>query len=240
MSAYPERDAASEGSGGPTMAVTPSGLAALRAPKWSLVAVGFIAAVLTAALIAEGLRASGDWSGGLAWERSLMLAIPNELPWAVDLVFLTLPWLSSNTVVLPLVAVGCLWLWVVRRRADLAIHIFVVDLGTFVLTPVLKILYDRPRPDLWEHRGQYAWSSFPSGHAMIGLAVYTTIAVLAWRERGLRWPAIVLSVLLGVSLFSRVYLGVHWPTDVVGGVVIGAVWLVFTLAAFRPRAAAER
>lgn len=217
-----------------------SGLAALREPRWSLVAVGFVAAVLTAALIAEVLQASGDWNGGLGWERSMMMSIPKELPWAVDLVFLTLPWLSSNTLVMPLVAIACLWLWAVRRRADLAIQLFIVDLGTFVLTPLLKILYDRPRPDLWEHRGQYAWSSFPSGHAMIGVAVYATIALLAWRERGLRWPAVVLAVLLGVSLFSRVYLGVHWPTDVLGGVAVGVVWLLFTLVAFRPRQRAER
>jgi undecaprenyl-diphosphatase len=225
---------------GRATALPTTGLAVLRQPRWSLVAIGFVLAVLTATAIAEGLQATGDWTGGLGWERTIMLSIPNELPWTIDLIFLSLPWLSSNTTVMPIVALACLWLWVVRKRADLALHLFVVDLGTFILTPLLKVLYDRPRPDLWEHRGQYAWSSFPSGHAMIGFAVYATVAYLAYRERGLRWPAVALGILLAISLFSRVYLGVHWPTDVVGGVAIGAVWLAFTLAAFRPRATLER
>lgn len=216
------------------------GHSALRAPNWTLVALGFALSVLAAAAIAEALQTSGDWTSGLAWERSFMMSLPRDLPFAADTVFLTLPWLSSNTVVMPLLAIACLWLWVVRKRADLALHLFVVDFGTFVLTPLLKIMYERPRPELWPHRGQYAWSSYPSGHAMIGVAVFTTIAVLAYRERGLRWPALVLAVLLAISLFSRVYLGVHWPTDVVGGAAVGLVWLAFTLRAFPGGVTRER
>lgn len=206
-----------------------------RSPRWELVALGFVLSVLTAVVFAEILQSLGDWNGGLPWEQSLIRAIPTTLPAALDWLFLTLPWLSSNTVVFPLVLVGCLWLWRVRGRLDLAVHILVVDLGTFILTPLLKTLYDRPRPTLWEHRGQYAWSSFPSGHAMIGVAVFATIAVIAWREHGKRWPAAVLGVVGVVSLWSRIYLGVHWPTDVVAGALIGAVWLGFTLRAFSRR-----
>ena len=208
------------------------GVSLMGAPRWGLVAVGFILSIAVAAIIAWGLQASGDWMSGLAWERALLTSISPELPAAVDLAFLTLPWLSSNTLVMPIVLLGCLWLWRVRRRPDLALHLFVVDFGTFVLTPLLKTLYERPRPDLWAHRGQYAWSAFPSGHAMIGIAVFGTIALLAYRERRLRWPAFVLATLLAISLCSRMYLGVHWPTDVLGGAMIGAVWLAFTWAAF--------
>lgn len=206
--------------------------ASLRAPNWPLVGLGFVLSVLAAVAIAELTQTSGDWNTGLGWERAFMLSISTDLPASLDSLFLLLPWLSSNTTVMPLVMIGCLWLWVVRKRADLALHLFVVDLGTFILTPMLKMMYERPRPDLWEHRGQYAWSSYPSGHALIGVAVFATIAVIAYRERGIRWPAVVLAVLLAISLYSRVYLGVHWPIDVIGGVAVGAVWLAFTLRAF--------
>ncbi|HUF29519.1 MAG TPA: phosphatase PAP2 family protein [Gemmatimonadaceae bacterium] len=203
-----------------------------RSPRWGLVALGFAFSILTAVALGELLQSAGDWNSGFAWEQSMLRAIPTSLPPVLDWLFLTLPWLSSNTVVLPLVIVGCLWLWRVRGRLDLAVHMLVVDLGTFVFTPLLKTLYDRPRPALWEHRGQYAWSSFPSGHAIIGVAVFATIAVIAYREHGKLWPAAVLGVMLAVSLCSRLYLGVHWPTDVIAGALIGAVWLGFTLRAF--------
>lgn len=203
-----------------------------RSPRWELVALGFVLSILTAVALAELLQAGGDWNDGLPWEQTLMRSIPTTMPVALDWIFLTLPWLSSNTLVLPVVLVGCLWLWRVRGRLDLAVHILVVDLGTFIFTPLLKTLYDRPRPDLWEHRGQYAWSSFPSGHAIIGVAVFMTIGVIVYREHGKAWPAAVLAGLLGISLWSRIYLGVHWPTDVIAGALIGAVWLGFTLRAF--------
>lgn len=206
-----------------------------RSPRWELVALGFVLSILTAVVLAELLQAAGDWNGGLPWEQTLMRSIPTTMPVALDWVFLTLPWFSSNTLVFPLVLIGCLWLWRRRGRPDLAVQILVVDLGTFILTPLLKSLYDRPRPDLWEHRGQYAWSSFPSGHAIIGVAVFATIAVIAYREHGKLWPAGALGVLLLVSLLSRIYLGVHWPTDVIAGALVGAVWLGFTLRAFPVR-----
>lgn len=79
---------------------------AFAAPRWGLVALGFVLSIATAAAIAWSLQASGDWTRGLAWERALLASIPTSLSPALDLLFLTLPWLSSNTVVLPLVTLA--------------------------------------------------------------------------------------------------------------------------------------
>jgi undecaprenyl-diphosphatase len=185
-------------------------------------------------LYAIWLRSTGDWRVGLPWERALMLGIDRDVPRIFDWVMLALPWSGTNLTVLPILVAFALWLWRWRHRAELAVQLVTVSLGSLIMNAVLKDLFDRPRPDLWEHRGQFAWASYPSGHAIVCTSVYFTIALMLYRERRWRWPFAVAGTLAIVSLYSRLYLGVHWPTDVFGGVTIGAVWLASTQYAFAP------
>jgi undecaprenyl-diphosphatase len=200
---------------------------------WSWIVGGYLAALLVGILFAQLMRRTGNWDQGLEWERELMLRTHVRLPEALDAVFLVLPWLGTNITLIPLVAAGSWWLLVRRKRPDLALHLIVVQLGSFTLNPVLKAIFDRPRPDLFELRGQFAWAAFPSGHAIASVSVLLTVVILLRRERGWRWPMPVAIALLLFSLYSRLYLGVHWPTDILGGVLIGLVWLAVTYAAFR-------
>jgi undecaprenyl-diphosphatase len=108
----------------------------------------------------------------------------------------------------------------------------VTVVGSLVLNAVLKDVFSRPRPELWPHRGQYQWSAYPSGHAIVGVALFFTVARMLCRERGWRWPFAAAAALLSVNLYSRLYLGVHWPTDVLGGLIVGFVWLCVTEYAF--------
>ena len=91
-----------------------------------------------------------------------------------------------------------------------------------------KALYDRPRPDLVPHAVVVYSKSFPSGHSTLAAATYLTLAMLvATLETRRRTKALAYSlacvVLVAVG-FSRVYLGVHWPSDVLGGWCLGALW----------------
>ena len=97
-----------------------------------------------------------------------------------------------------------------------------------ISSEVLKQFYDRPRPDLVPH-GSYVYSaSFPSGHSTLAAATFLTLAtVIASLEprRATKALTYVVAVALTIMVgFSRVYLGVHWPSDVLGGWCLGAAW----------------
>lgn len=130
-----------------------------------------------------------------------------------------------------------------RRRQALILAGTVI--AAQVSTEVLKLFYERARPDLVPH-GSYVYShSFPSGHSTLSAATFlTTAIILASLEPRRRAKTFIFGVAIlltvGVGL-SRVYLGVHWPTDVLAGWTLGAGWALLArmaLTATRPARAA--
>lgn len=114
-----------------------------------------------------------------------------------------------------------------RKRRALILFAVAVT-GGLLINTVLKLGFDRPRPDLVPHGSYVYTASFPSGHAMLATATYLTLGALLarmlpdWRTKlFVLTMAAVLCFLVG---FSRVYLGVHWPSDVAAGWMVGAAW----------------
>jgi undecaprenyl-diphosphatase len=100
--------------------------------------------------------------------------------------------------------------------------------GGMMLSTALKMGFERPRPDLVPHATRVYTASFPSGHAMLSATAYLTLGALLARVEKLRrikafflGLAVCLTLLIGIS---RVYLGVHWPSDVLAGWADGAAW----------------
>lgn len=123
--------------------------------------------------------------------------------------------------------VTCLYLALARRWATLSLILLVV-VGSLIFNQLLKLGFNRPRPDLVPHGMAVYNASFPSGHAMISASVYLTLGTLLARlqKRGdqailIMGTAILVTVLVGIS---RVYLAVHWPSDVLAGWVAGSIW----------------
>lgn len=125
------------------------------------------------------------------------------------------------------------YLFLARSRAE-ALLVLVAVLGGVAINSFLKIQFARPRPDLFVPAAKVFTASFPSGHAAFSATTYMTLAALLARtteRHRLRFyfvgVAVILTLMIGVS---RVYLGVHYPTDVLAGWCIGSAWALLCWA----------
>lgn len=128
------------------------------------------------------------------------------------------------------------WLVWRGRRADALL----VALGSgagLLLAPLLKLVFTRSRPPVVDHIVTVNSWSFPSGHSLNSMAVLGLLTVLAVRERPGLLRRTLLAVLGALLVFmvglSRVYLGVHWPSDVLAGWAVGAAWIAICFAVMR-------
>jgi undecaprenyl-diphosphatase len=135
--------------------------------------------------------------------------------------------LGSHAVLILLVATVAGFLLTKGRRAA-TLLLLAGSGGAMLLSWGLKALFARARPDVVEHLVGVYSPSFPSGHALLSASIYLTLGALLAREFPQAAPrrycmtvAVTLTLLIGLS---RIYLGVHWPSDVLAGWCIGAVW----------------
>lgn len=138
----------------------------------------------------------------------------------------------GSTGILIFITLGVAGFLVQRREYRMTWLVLMAVGGGMLLTTLLKQGFDRPRPDLVPHGTFVTAASFPSGHAMVSAATYLTLGALLARtqsQRRLKAYLLLLAILLTVAIgVSRVYLGVHWPTDVLAGWTAGAVWAIIS------------
>lgn len=169
----------------------------------------------------------------LAFDRGLLLhlrrATDGDAPWKAGLRTLMqgITALGSNDILAIVVAMVFGFLLLARERNLALLLIAATGSGGAVAT-ILKHLFNRPRPDIVPHLTSFGSASLPSGHAMDSAVVYLTLAGLLMRlvpMARLRIYTIGCAVALTTAIgISRLYLGVHWPTDVAMGWITGAVW----------------
>jgi undecaprenyl-diphosphatase len=131
-------------------------------------------------------------------------------------------------VVVPLLAIAMIVFYLKGWKLSAAL-LFVSTAGGIVLTTVLKAVFQRARPELFDSGYTASFYSFPSGHATIAVGFYGMLAlILAYQiQTPVRWLVAVGGLLLVLLIgFSRLYLGVHYPTDVLAGYLAAPLWVI--------------
>jgi undecaprenyl-diphosphatase len=197
----------------------------------TLVAIMLIAAGLLAFLrLGDAVRAGRT----LDLDRRIILALrdpanpgqPRGSFWTRNILH-DLTALGGVGVLTLTVAVAVIFLWVNRRRRHAAVLLGTVTVAT-VIGEMIKSAYNRSRPDLVAYGDYFSESSFPSGHSNIATVVWMTLALIVAsleRTRIGKATAFVAGGFISLTAgASRVYFAVHWPSDVVGGWILGSGW----------------
>lgn len=190
--------------------------------------------LLTAVFLAIVLLAHGE---ATAFDREILLAMRGAQgaigpAWLLGVVR-DLTALGSHVVLILVVLIVASYLLLLRDGTTALFVVASALSGTF-LNALLKLLFSRPRPDIVDHLTEVASLSFPSGHAASSAVIYLTIGfLLAGTHRAFLFQAYFIGVAILLTLlvgFSRIYLGVHYPTDVIGGWSFGAAWALLCLS----------
>lgn len=171
-----------------------------------------------------------------AFDEAVLRRLESGRTEILDLIALEITTLGGLATVTLLVLVAGAFLWASHHRYSVYLMATAVG-GSAVLNTLMKNFYDRPRPMAVEAITQVRTTSFPSGHAMTAFVAFATVGYLVGRLapgtrlRQITWISAGL-LILAVG-FSRMYLGVHYPSDVIAGFAAGLMWLGVVVAAGR-------
>lgn len=165
------------------------------------------------------------------FDQSVLLWINSHAVSMADTIFLFLTHLGGVYGVVAITTLTVVLL-TMRKKYDKALFVALAIGGVALLNTLLKTLFERPRPDLWEWLVTETSFSFPSGHSVASATLTLSIVLLLWNTR---WRVVALAgglTYLAVVGFSRMYLGVHYPSDVLGGWLLACTWVALLVVCF--------
>ncbi|WP_036484641.1 phosphatase PAP2 family protein [Myxosarcina sp. GI1] len=170
------------------------------------------------------------------FDESILLSIHSVANPYLDRVMLTVTHLANPTAVLVVFGVSSLLLLWQRYYIEL-VMLAIASFGAYILNTELKLLFVKVRPQLWTQLITETSFSFPSGHALGSIVLYGFIAYLLAKEYS-KFAALIYTVattLIAAIGLSRLYLGVHWPTDIIAGYGVGFLWLISCITMLKLR-----
>lgn len=191
-----------------------------------LVVLGvFLLCALSFVAIANQVQSGAS----LAYDQAILTAVNQQASpfWDGFFTFITQLGGGYAAAIITLVLGG---LFIARRNYKKALIVVAGIAGAALINSVLKVMFERARPDLWEHLVTETSYSFPSGHAMMASAIAFTIMAICWPTK-YSWASVVVGSIYFVTIgVSRLYLGVHYPTDILAGWLASGAWVLLVVA----------
>lgn len=157
-----------------------------------------------------------------------------EAPW-LTIIFKTFTWIGSAYVVVPVTMIAFFLLYFVYQQRGRAFLFVIVIISTISSNELLKMYFKRERPEIYRIIDA-AGLSFPSGHTMMAFSLYTMIAYVLWhnmKSLANRTSLILFTIFMIIVIaVSRIYLGVHYPSDIVGGLAASTFLVTLLITAF--------
>lgn len=167
------------------------------------------------------------FSEGFWWDASLIFGLHHLSQSWLDTV---MRWVTNMGEAGAVAVVIILTGWFIYHHRPLdAATVVVSFVGAVALNTLLKVVLARPRPILFPPLVLESGFSFPSGHVTASVAAYGALAVFLWRQGHRAW-AVVAGAVVPVVAVSRVYLGVHYPSDTLGSLLFASLWLLIVFA----------
>lgn len=165
-----------------------------------------------------------------AFDRTILLWIHDFADPTLDRIMVGITRLGDPITVATVAAVTMIVLWWRSYRQEAKIF-FLNCLGGVILSDGLKLAFSKSRPQLWDSSISETTYSYPSGHALGSMILYGFIAYLLANHypQFSKVVYVLASILIAAIGFSRLYLGVHWPTDVIAGYGVGFLWISFCI-----------
>ncbi|WP_420124995.1 phosphatase PAP2 family protein [Longimicrobium sp.] len=207
---------------------------AFYAMAGGLLTGGVVLALLAMAAL-FGLTAGVMAGRTIRFDEGVLLWMNRRASPTLDLAALQVTALGNGLVVAAICVVAATFLWLAGHRPYAALLTAGVG-GAWVIYPLLKLAFDRPRPQLFAWRAEYAHSSsFPSGHATLSMVLLALLAYTVHRLASHRGASVAAVLIAGTAVLliglSRLYLGVHYPSDVIAGYIVGFCWAVLCAVA---------
>ena len=211
----------------------------LLSHHWRSLVVLFLGVYFPLQIFGELAEEIWEKEGGFPWDVPILLAIRSTASPQLDAFAITLTQFGAYWGVLPL-SVVILLLLAFRRQWRLLTYALTTFLGSVLINRAAKLILQRVRPNLWESPAPEFDYGFPSGHAMGSMTFAIVLIILTWNTPW-RWLTVIGGGVFAIAIsWTRLYLGVHYPSDIVAGWMASIAWAVGVSLLIRPHRSQRR